>query len=127
MELNFFCYILVFFCSILGSMGLGGGSLLLLALVLFTDIPQSEAQALNLLLFIPTAAIAAFFHRKNNLLKKDLLKQWLPISLAAAVAGSFIQSYISSEFLKKIFGLYLLISALKDLWQLYKEKHKSTA
>ncbi len=127
MELNFFSYILVFFCSVLGSMGLGGGSLLLLALVLFTDIPQGEAQALNLLLFIPTAAIAAFLHSKNNLLKKDLLKQWLPISLAAAVAGSFIQSYISSEFLKKIFGLYLLISALKDLWQLYKEKQKSTA
>ncbi len=127
MELNFFSYLLVFLCSILGSMGLGGGSLLLLALVLFTDLPQGEAQALNLLLFLPTAAAATLLHRKNGLLQKNLLKQWLPLGLGAAVAGSLLQGFLPAELLRKIFGLYLLLSALRELWQLYQEKRRGTA
>ncbi len=127
MEITLFTHLLVFLCSILGSMGLGGGSLLLLTLVLFTELPQGQAQALNLLLFLPTAATAAFLHRKNGLLQSKILKQWLPIAIIAAIAGSLLQSLLPADLLRRIFGAYLLISSLKELWQLYKEKQKPKA
>ncbi|MBP1580771.1 MAG: sulfite exporter TauE/SafE family protein, partial [Oscillospiraceae bacterium] len=68
MEFNLHSLLLVFLASVLGSMGLGGGSLLLLYLMLFTDLPQAEAQAINLFLFLPTAAVAILLHKKNGLL-----------------------------------------------------------
>ena len=65
MELHFFSILAVYAASVLGAMGLGGGSLLMLYLLFFTDLPQQEAQALNLFLFLPTAALSAVLHRKN--------------------------------------------------------------
>ena len=42
MELHFFSILAVYAASVLGAMGLGGGSLLMLYLLFFTDYPNRK-------------------------------------------------------------------------------------
>ena len=39
------------FSGIIGAMGLGGGAVLIIYLSVFTDMPQLEAQGINLIFF----------------------------------------------------------------------------
>ena len=126
MEINLFSFLMIFLTSLLAAMGLGGGSLLMLCLVFFTDLSQPEAQALNLFLFLPTAAIALFLHRKHNLLRSNLLRAILLPGILGALIGSFFSSRIESTFLRKIFGIFLLLMALREFRTLWKEKQQKT-
>ena len=53
--------------GILGGMGMGGGTLLIPLLTIFTNTKQKEAQGINLIVFIPMAVIALIIHFKNKL------------------------------------------------------------
>ena len=46
------------FSGMLGSMGLGGGAVLIVYLSLFTEMGQLKSQGINLLFFVPIALIA---------------------------------------------------------------------
>ena len=125
MEINLFSLLMIFLCSVLGAMGLGGGSLLMLYLALFTELPQTEAQALNLFLFLPTAALALFLHRKNGLFQASALKQLLPAGIVGAILGSGLGSFLNAQLLQKFFGLFLLCVALQELHTLWKERKQN--
>ena len=66
--------------GILGSMGLGGGGVLIIYLTLFTDTEQLTAQGINLLFFIPTAIIAVVIYS----IRKEI--KW-KMSLTIALFG----------------------------------------
>lgn len=125
MELHFFSMLAVYAASVLGAMGLGGGSLLMLYLLFFTDLSQQEAQALNLLLFLPTAALSAVLHRKNGLLQSKMLKQMLPAGIIGSLVGAALNLWLPSHLLKKIFGLFLLFMGCKEALTLYREQKLS--
>lgn len=126
MDFNFLSVFAVFLCSILSAMGLGGGSLLLLWLLFFTDLPQTEAQALNLFLFLPTAALSTYLSYKNHLLQTSALKQTLPFGILGCVLGSALNTLLPTELLKKGFALFLLWIAIKELYSLWKERKEKT-
>ena len=54
-----------FFAGIIGGMGMGGGTLLIPILTIFLSFEQKNAQAINLLVFIPMAIVALIIHFKN--------------------------------------------------------------
>ena len=56
--------------GIIGGMGMGGGTLLIPILTIMLDIPQKTAQAINLVSFIPMAAVTLVIHVKNKLVDK---------------------------------------------------------
>ena len=69
-------YILLIFgfiAGIIGGMGMGGGTLLIPLLTLFSAISQIIAQGYNLIAFLPMSLIAILIHYKNNLIKTDKL------------------------------------------------------
>ena len=68
MELSVFSIAAVFLSSLVAAMGLGGGTVLLLYLSFFSTLSQPQMQSLNLLLFLPAAALSLFFHWKNKLI-----------------------------------------------------------
>lgn len=104
-----FLIIIGFFAGIIGGMGMGGGTILIPALILFASIDPKLAQSINLLSSIPMTIIALIIHTRNKNVVYSLV---LPIALfgvMGAICGSFVANYISSEILKKIFGTFLLI------------------
>ena len=108
--------------GILSGLGTGGGSLLILWLTLAQNLPQSEARAINLLFFIPSALIACLFRWKQGRLDiKKVLPAVLAGSVSAAIFAWFGSSW-DSQLLKKIFGILLLITGTREL--LYKPKNQ---
>ncbi len=95
--------------GLLGGMGMGGGTLLIPFLTLFTGTEQHLAQSINLLAFIPMSLFALIIHIKNKLV--DFKYLWL-ISLpavAAGIAASFLTKIVNGKALSKYFGIFLMV------------------
>ena len=107
--------LLPFLCGlgagILSGWGVGGGTLLLLVMTLFLGVDQQTAQGINLLFFLPTAASALIFHRKNGLLDEPTLRAALPLAVISALTGAWLTSAVDIRLLRCPFGVYLLASA----------------
>ena len=104
-----------FLCGILSSWGVGGGTLLLLIMTLFLDVEQSMAQGINLLYFLPTAAVGLYHHRKNGLLDRTAIRAAAPWGILAAIFGAVIAAAVDTSLLRRPFGIYLLIMGLSTL------------
>ncbi len=100
----------------LSGLGVGGGSLLILWLTLVVNMDHSIARIINLLFFIPSAIIASFFRwRQGSLNFKKILPAILVGSICAAIF-SFLSSKIEIGILKKLFGILLLATGLRELF-----------
>ncbi len=86
-----------------GSMGLGGGTVLLLYLTLFAGVDQLTAQGINLIFFLPIAVLALVLHGRNGLIAwKDAIAIAL-LGLAGAAAGTILSGWIDGDVLQKDF------------------------
>lgn len=112
--------------GIISGMGIGGGTILIPALVLFIKPEQHIAQSVNLIFFIPTAIIALIIHIKN---KNIDFKMTLPIT-ASGLAGAFLGSRfavsLSSASLRKWFGVFLLIMGCYEMVRKGKNDEKTS-
>lgn len=120
MILKVLLLVLVGFCAgVLGGMGMGGGALLIPALTVFFSVDQIGAQAVNLVVFIPMAIVSLIIHLKNKRVQtKGLL--WIIIpAVFCSLSGSFFALSISGSFLKRAFGLFLILLAI---FQLFSDK-----
>lgn len=101
--------------GIISGMGIGGGCILIPALVIITSIEQHAAQSINLIYFIPTALVALAVH----IIKKNIeFKIAVPVALAGmigAFAGSKLAISMEGGFLRKLFGTFLLVVGIYEL------------
>lgn len=112
-----------FLAGVTGSMGLGGGSVLLIYLMVFAGVPQLTAQGINLIFFLPTAALALFIYSKKKIIK---WKQIMPIMIfgtLGTLVSSWIVNFINVDFLRQIFGG--LIASL-GIYEIIKKKKKGS-
>ena len=103
--------------GILSAWGVGGGTLLLLVMTLFLGVDPAAARTVNLLYFLPTAAMGLITHRKNGLLDRPLLTAAVPWGLMAAAAGAWLSTTLDAQFLRRPFGVFLLITGVMTLVQ----------
>lgn len=98
--------------GILSAFGIGGGTLLLLYLTFWAGFSQQDAQGINLLYFLPTAAASLPGHLKNGLIDKKSALWGGLCGCAAAVAGSLAATAAAPALLRKFFGGYLIVTGL---------------
>lgn len=127
--MNNLIYLLLagFVSGIVGGMGMGGGTLLIPILTIFLQFQQKNAQAINLISFIPMSIVALFIHVKNKLVD---FKVGIPIIFSGVVfsiIGSIIASSLGNGILQKIFAVFLLIigvnQSIQTILALKKEKN----
>ena len=104
----------------LSGLGIGGGSLLILWLTLVLDMEPSIARGINLLFFLPAAAVACFFRWKQGCIQWKLLLPAMVGGCTSAALCSMLSMGMDMELLKKLFGGLLIITGLREL--LYKPK-----
>ncbi len=110
--------------GVAAGMGMGGGTVLIPILTLLVSIDQHSAQGINMLSFLPAAIIAIIIHRREGRID---IKDCLPIIIAGilgAVGGAMLAMVVSSEWLKRIFGIFLLGLAIIQLISGEKNKNK---
>ena len=117
---------LVGFCSgIISGMGIGGGTILIPALLFYTDITQQQAQGVNLIYFVPTAITALITHQKKGNLDWKTAKPLAVLGLTGAAAGAFLAVSLESEILRRIFGGFLFLMGLSEIFKKKKGDDKN--
>ncbi len=116
MSVSLFSLLAVFLSSAVAAMGLGGGTVLLLYLSFFSTLGQQQMQAMNLLLFLPAAALSLYFHRKNGLICSSVLLPCIFGGVLGGIVGSIISNRLDPNLTKRAFAVFLLLIGLRELW-----------
>ncbi len=113
-----------FFSGFAGSLGLGGGGVLVLYLVLSLGEEQITAQGINLLFFIPCAALSTIVYSFKKLIDWKTVLAAAAGGLPGVLLGSWLLRSMNPLWPGKIFGAFLLIMGLKELFAKQKKVTK---
>lgn len=114
-------WILVFIASflsgIIGAMGLGGGSVLILYLTLFAGINQVTAGGINLIFFLPIGTVATIIYLRQKEIKYKTLLPFILGGIPATLISGTLINFIETAMLRKIFGAFVLIYGIYQIFQ----------
>lgn len=113
-----------FFSGVLGSMGLGGGTILVVYLTYFRSMAQKQAQGINLVCFIPIAILSVIIYSRQNLTDKKVILPLILYGIVGASLGYLILDMLPQEMLGKLFGAFLILLSLKEFF-IKSDKQKS--
>lgn len=102
--------------GVLSGIGVGGGTLLLIYMTTFAGLPQTLAQGINLLYFLPTAATALPTHQKNGFIQWTTALPAILGGLAATALAAWWATALDVALLRRCFGLFLLYVGLRELF-----------
>ncbi len=105
------------FSGVISGMGIGGGAILIPALIIIENINQQTAQGINLLYFLPTAVAALIIHIKNKNVEIKSALILAASGVVGAAAGAIAAGALGSDILRRMFGIFL---ALIGLYEIYK-------
>ena len=83
--------------GVLSGFGVGGGSLLLIYMTSFAGVPQTLAQGVNLLYFLPAAATALPAHLKNGYVEKKALLPAIAAGLVCSALAAWAATALDVE------------------------------
>ena len=97
-----------------GSIGVGGGILIVPALVYFLNMSQHVAQGTSLALMLPPVGILAVYkyYKEGNVDFKVALLLMV-MFVVGGYFGAHIANLLPKETLKKVFGAILLLISIK--------------
>ena len=99
-----------------GIFGSGGG-IIAVPMLNKAGIEARHSHATSIALTLPLSIVSAFFYAAENTFSfKDALPL-IPFGLGGAILGSFFLKKISNVWLKRIFGVFLIISGGRMLMQ----------
>lgn len=105
----------------ISSLGLGGGTILILFLEIFKDVSQHIMQGTNLIFFILSSMVASYINLKNKHIDFESSKWMIFSGIIGAMIGSFFALKLDKNILKKSFGVFLIIIAIIEIYSLIKE------
>lgn len=105
------------FSGILGSMGLGGGGVLILYLALFTNTPQLTAQGINLLFFIPIGVLSVIIYTIKKQIKWKIALKIAVFGVVGALVGFYFADLFGGNITGKIFGGFLIIMGIMQIFK----------
>ena len=120
-------FIIGILAGIVGGLGMGGGTILILLLTFILSIPQKIAQSANIIFFIPTSIAAIIVNLKN---KNINLKKVIPIAfwgIIGAFIGASISINMDVNILKKCFGYFLIFIAIYQVYEYIKYENRNNS
>lgn len=92
--------------GIVAALGMGGGTILILLLGIFTNLKQHLIQGTNLIFFIPTSITAIYMNIKNKTIDYKLAISISIAGIIGAMLGSNLSFKTENKMLKKYFGIF---------------------
>lgn len=102
--------------GVLSAFGVGGGTLLLVYMTTFAGLPQDLAQGINLLYFLPAAAVALPAHVKHGFVEKRALLPAIAAGLVCAGLAAWAATALDTTLLRRCFGGFLLWIGVRELF-----------
>ena len=111
--------------SLAATLGVGGGIIVVPALVSFFAFPQLEAQGTSLAIIVPTAIIATIGHaRAGRVLWKVAIITGIA-GIGGALAGSLVAYELDEEVLQRIFAVVLVILSIRMFYRAFRLRQSS--
>lgn len=105
-----------------GILGIGGGTFMVPFMVLALGVGQHAAEATSLLVVLPTSLVATYtLARRGAVDVRQSLKLGL-MGAAGGVAGALIALALPADALRRVFGVFMLIVAVRMLRGLWKTR-----
>ena len=111
--------------GIVSGTGMGGGTILIFLLTFMCGLEQHVAQATNLIFFIPTSIVAIIINIKNKNIDLKLATIISIFGILGAIIGANLSVHTDVNVLRKIFGVFLAIIAIHEIYTIIKENKKT--
>lgn len=100
-----------------GLLGIGGGSIMIPAMIYFMSMSQQTAQGTSLLIIIPTAVSGVLIYAKHSQINWYVGIVIAISSIIGALLGSYGAQHIPATLLKKLFGVFMILVGIQMLWK----------
>lgn len=101
--------------ALAASLGVGGGIVIVPALVVLFDFSQHAAQGTSLAVIVPTAIVGAAVHARARRVEWRLAFWVAAGGILGAVAGSRVALALDGRVLRRMFAVLLVILAVRLL------------
>lgn len=98
-----------------GMLGVGGGALMIPALVLFAGFSQYTAQGSSLLAMVPIGIVGAYTHWRLGNVNTSILPALIPGALLGSYLGSSWAHLLPEVALRAVFAVLLISTGIKHL------------
>jgi uncharacterized membrane protein YfcA len=96
-----------------GMMGVGGGTIMVPAMVLLAGFGQHTAQGVSLLAMVPAGGVGAYTHRKLGNVVPNLLPGLIPGIFMGTFFGGNLAHFLPDQILRVIFAFVLIWTGLR--------------
>lgn len=104
--------VVAFLISVLSGMGVGGGSLFVIYLSVFTSTPQLTAQGINLLFFIFSSCASVSVQLTRHKLRFAPIAFMAAFGVIGSLLGVYLTRFMPEEHLRRIFGVMLVAGGI---------------
>ena len=92
--------------GVVTSLGMGGGTVLIMLLTMICNLDQHIAQASNIVFFVPTAVCASLINLKNKKVNLNLAITTISSGIIGTIIGAVFSATTNTKNLKKYFGIF---------------------
>ena len=110
--------------GVIGALGMGGGGVLIIFLSAFAGLDQLKAQGINLLFFLPCAAVAVIIHSVEGRIHWKTALPYMAGGLVGVIMGTQLAAFIGNGLLRKGFAVLLILFGLYELFKRQKKPEK---
>ena len=99
-----------------GLLGVGGGTLLVPALVFWFRLPDHEAHGTSILTVGLTSVVSAWIYATRGMVDWPLAAQVAAGGMVGAVAGARLMKRLQARQLRRAYGIFLLLLRVRMVW-----------
>lgn len=96
-----------------GLFGSGGGTVIVPALIYLLEIEDHKAHATAILIILPLTIISTLIYFRHGIIKLDVALLVTLGGIVGSFTGAKILNKIPSNILRKIFGIFMIIAAIR--------------
>ncbi|MDD2212485.1 MAG: sulfite exporter TauE/SafE family protein [Clostridia bacterium] len=99
-----------------GLLGIGGGTILIPAMVFLLGEKQHLAHGTSLSIILPTAIVSTFVYQANNHLDWGIALKIALSGMIGGYLGARLMPYIPAPYLRKLFGVFMAVAGIRMIF-----------
>lgn len=99
-----------------GMFGVGGGVVMVPAMIYFMQLSPHQAVGTSLIVIVPTALMGAFKHHHQGNVTWPTGLALVPMAVLGGFLGAWLTRFLTGDDLKRAFGGFLILVGLRLLF-----------
>jgi len=99
-----------------GLFGVGGGIVMVPAMMFFMNMDIKAAVGTSLVVIVPTAIAGSVKHYQLGNIHWATALSLIPATMVASYAGAWLTHVVASQSLKRAFGAFIILAGIKLLF-----------